>query len=229
MPYRRKPTRRPRRRRKKGTVRRSNRRTVALYKSLRPDTQILRMRYHTTISLDPTTGLVDNHLFRADSIFDPDSTGIGHSAMGYNEFSALWRHYCVLGAKITARFVSQGDLGNTNTGIAGIGLQRSNTLVSSLDTVIERGKARTKILTQGNANQTCTLVQYYSARKFHGWKDIGDSNETRTTFGANPPDQAYFNVFLGPMKSSDNVAVTPVSVTIDYIVKLMEKIDLLES
>lgn len=235
MPYRRKPKTRPRRRRRRGA---QTQRTRKIYKPVvfnprgghvMPDSLITKVRYHENISLDPSAGLVDNYLFSCNNIYDPNHTGVGHQPQGRDELAQFYNHYVVLGAKITAKFTSNGTGVANGVGIAGVGLQRSTTLVSDINTVIERRQARNKILTAVGAKGTCTVVNYFSAKKLFGYLDLGDSAETRTPIGASPTDQGYFNVFLAPVSSTYDLAATTVSVTIDYIVKFMERSDLLGS
>lgn len=214
---------------KKRPWRKKPSRAVVINRPVVPDTTIVKMRYHSTVSINPITGLAGNHLFRCGSIFDPDYTSTGHQPYGHDEWTQFYNHYCVIGSKCTAKFVTLGTVGAEHTAICGVGLQRDTSLVSTPDLIVERRDASYKILTNMNANQTATVMKCFSPKKFHGYKDMGDSAETRTAVGANPSDDAYFNVFVSPLLGSHDVSPVLVSVTIDYIVKLMERKDLSQS
>lgn len=225
MPWKKKTTTRRPRRRKFGR----KRQTLVVRQPMIADKTIVKMRYHESISINPVTGLAGYYIFRANSINDPNQTGTGHQPMSHDEWANFYAHYTVLGSKITAQFVSQDDTPTAGTALVGVGLQRTNSPIADLDQVIERRDARTKIMTSGNARQMVTVQNWFSAKKFFGYKDIGDSAETRTGFGSNPNDEAFFNIFVAPVDNSSDVASTVVSVTIDYIVQLTERKDLLKS
>lgn len=225
--------RRRRRPRKYPVRKRRNPRSKALTVNLRQpitsDNLITKLRYHTNITLNPGVGTSAIHLFRADSVYDPDYSGVGHQPLGFNQFETLYNHYCVIGAKLTARYTSPTSTVSSGTALATVGIQRSTTLISDLDTLIERRDHATKIMTNSNAGQVCTLVKYYSPKKVHGWTNLGSSAETRTPISTNPSDEAYFAVGLSPISSTYDTGGTTVSITIDYIVKFMERADLLQS
>lgn len=221
MPYRKKS--------QKTKKRRSNRLTLYVSpKQIVPDTIIVSMRYNDTVLIDPAAaGISNSHVFRANSIFDPDYTGAGHQPLGRDQWYEFYRHYCVEKSSIVARFIAQGATAAASSCIAGVGLLRSPTISTNVNTVIERRDANTRVMTTVNAQGTVTVRNRYDAKKFHGYKDLGDSAETRTAMDANPDDQAYFHVFLSG--TSGDVESTAVSILITYQVRLMERIDLLES
>lgn len=224
MPYRKKYKNKKKNWDKKDTIVRINRPVI-------PDTTIVTLRYHQTVFVNPSTGLAGSYLFRANSIQDPnytDSTG-DHQPYGHDEWSNFYQHYCVMNSKCTARFISQSSVVANGSALAVLGLQRSATLQSDVDTIIERRDASTKFMSTAGSNQACTLVKKYDAKKFHGYTDLGDSAETRTAIGSNPLDVAYFNVSLVPLSSAYDVDPTAVSVTIDYTIKFMERQELLQS
>lgn len=47
--------------------------------------------------------------FRTASLFDPDRTGVGHQPLFYDEMSAIYNQYRVLGAKCRVRFVNMSN------------------------------------------------------------------------------------------------------------------------
>lgn len=192
-----------------------------------PDTVMVKLRYHTNILLDPAAGLAANHFFRANGIYDPDYTGVGHQPMGMDQWAAFYQHFQVLGSRLTARFVSQSDAASTGTALAGVGLQRSATSVASVDSVVEARDANTRIMTSANAKQDITVTRNFSAKRFFGVKDVRDNDHLQgLCSGSDPAQVAYFNVFLAPLVSSADVASTTVSVLIEYIVLFKERNEL---
>lgn len=218
MPWKKKQAKRRGRRRRKYAV------TQFVRQPVIADKTIVKLRYHESTSINPLTGSSLSHFWSANSIYDPNATGTGHKVMGYDQWEPFYAHYTVLGSKLTARFCSGVDDG-TGICLVGVGLQRDTTGTIDPNTVIERRDANTRLLTSANAMQTVTVVKCFSARKFFGYKDVGEGDETRTAMGSNPQDRAYFNTFISSLSGNDPTT-TFVSVTIDYIVQFSERKDL---
>lgn len=212
-----------RRKRRKNNV-------VSIRRPMIADSLIVTMRYHTTILIDPVAGVGGYHTFRANSINDPDQTAVGHQPMAHDQYSNFYAHYTVIGSKLTAKFVSQDTSETMGSGYCGVGLIRDLSAVSTdADELIERRDNSMGIMTTSGAKQYCTITKGYSPKRFFGYNNMTDSAQTRTAFGSNPTDEAYFVVFLAPLMPVGDLSSTPVSVTIDYRVKLTERIDLSKS
>jgi hypothetical protein len=65
-----------------------------------------KMFYNTIIGLTPGAGAAIANVFRLNSVFDPDFTGVGTSAVGYTQLAALYGRYRVLSAKISVEFIN---------------------------------------------------------------------------------------------------------------------------
>jgi len=81
------------------------------------------MRYSTTVNLSNTlAGTTENYLFRTNSIFDPDFTGIGHQPLGHDQWAAFYNRYKVVRSNITCSLLKNSEsLGGL------IGLETSST------------------------------------------------------------------------------------------------------
>lgn len=92
-----------------------------LYNSLVQPKLRTKLVYCDTIELAPDNGM-DNHLFRINSIFDPDYTGTGHQPAFHDQWSPLYSNYRVTGFKYSVKFtqtrlaVDITDYKNTHTG-----------------------------------------------------------------------------------------------------------------
>ncbi len=65
-----------------------------------------KMFYNTVLALAPAAGAVSANVFRWNSVYDPDYTGVGSTALGYTQTSALYGRYRVLASKMTVEFVN---------------------------------------------------------------------------------------------------------------------------
>lgn len=61
---------------------------------------VAALRYVENITIDPGAASITNHVMRANSVFDPDQSGVGHQPLMYDEYSLLYEQYRVLSAKI---------------------------------------------------------------------------------------------------------------------------------
>ena len=68
-----------------------------------PKTQTVKMRYAAVVSLTPTSAGPAGYIFRANAAFDPDYTSTGHQPRTFDQWSLMYKKYCVTGSKITAR------------------------------------------------------------------------------------------------------------------------------
>jgi len=63
--------------------------------SFQPRWVYSKMRYADTFLVTMVGGLVIDQIFRANSLFDPDRTNVGHQPLGFDQFSPLYDHYRV--------------------------------------------------------------------------------------------------------------------------------------
>lgn len=190
-----------------------------------PASRVVSMRYVDTISIDPSTSVAGSHVYRANSVWDPDYTITGHQPYGFDEISPFYDHYTVLGSKITARFISLATTPSSGTAHVGILLKDNVTVVSNPTLVMEATGSRYRLMTNAGASQASPNVScYYSPKRFFGIKDI---NDNRGLLGSattgNPTEDAYFHVWATPIDASYNVAAMNVLITIEYTVKFTER------
>lgn len=196
-----------------------------------PDTKIVKHRYVDTFTLSAGAGLPASRVFRANSIFDPDQTGVGHQPLGTDEWSVFYNHYNVIGSKVTAQFISVAEVGSASACHVGVLLKDNSVVLINPVTIMEQAHSRYGILTSANATQMSSKINgFYSPRKFFGIKDIGDN---RTLLGANvgsnPSEDAYFHIYAAPVNSTAAIDAINVIVTIEYLVQYSERKSLLQS
>lgn len=183
------------------------------------------MPYTQQISLNPLTAVTAYNVFRANSIFDPDATGTGHQPLSRDEYASLYENYTVLGAKCTATFIPNGY-----SYVVGVGLNNAagTTPPATAARVAEDPQYSHRIMNYAS-DKTVSITRTYSAKRFHGIKDVMDDANQKATMGSNPANDPAFVVICGPAdNTSDNPAVT-VYVEISYIVRLTDRIQLVES
>lgn len=190
-----------------------------------PFKKLVKMRYVDNVSLNPSAGSLAEYAFRANSVFDPDSTGVGHQPAYYDQASAMYNHYRVISAACTATFYNNGPV--DTEGIACIvKLDDDGTLSPLLTDVLEDESGLTWGPLRTSATEDVRILKLnFNSDSFFGDKIDGTTAE----FGVNPIDMAYFTVAIGPMDMNADIGPFGVLVEIDYMVECTERKDLVPS
>lgn len=165
-----------------------------------PQRQMCELTYAQSSYLTSAPNVIATQLFRANSIYDPDRTGVGGQPMGRDEMMALYNKYCVVSAKITVRFWSQA-INEQYQSLVGI-LTTSEAGVTNTDprAMIESKRGLwTMMNMRADSGSAVALTHYFSAKKFFGLKDIADNTDdiggSAATNASRPAD---FVVWVGP-------------------------------
>ena len=198
-----------------------------------PASKVCRLRYCDLVKLNPSaleSGIATQHVFRANSVFDPDSSGIGHQPMGFDEMAANYNHYVVLGSKITVWFDSDVDNHQEAGQYCFLRVDDVPPLTNvNLNALMERNAAKIKYKPfNKDTSKKIVLSKTFSCKKFFGINK-NDGVSTRDDLaglcnGANPAELAYFT--CGVMCARTTTTDPPpilARVQIDYIVKFYEK------
>lgn len=177
------------------------------------------LRYSTVVTLNPGIATPASWLFRANSIFDPDFTGVGHQPYGHDTYQSIYNHYAVTSSIISVQPSSAYN------GIFGISLTDDSTVNSNYDTIRE---------TKGtvmSAMQTNSLIpklyQKYNRQAMFG--NIQNVNAQSANFGANPAEQSMFHVWAEGSDDLSDPGDIKLMVSISYIVRMWELKDLGQS
>ena len=183
-----------------------------------PNSIITKMRYCDVMSLSGTTGAIATNAFRANSIFDPDSTGVGHQPLYHDTYAAIYDQYVVLGSKITVTFLSR-------TGavcfLAGIVCDDDSTFSSTTSTRMEQNNSVT--IGCGPVTSGCevnTLTATFSPYEAFG-VDATDDGSSSTSFGTNPTEEWFYGVWI-QAADAGSTTVVDIKVEIEYTVKCSE-------
>jgi len=214
-------SRRVRRKLFKGKRRGPRGRRAALRKNPFPTSVVVRMRYSGQCENAPSAAAIDDYTFRANSIFDPDYTGAGHQPYGHDQYQMIYNHYKVIKSKITVTFIST-SVTQTGSAVCGIAIKDDTTMEQNLDTIREAKGSRYGILPAGGKLK---LTLGYNMKIMY--PEIFQA--ATAMFGANPTEDAFFQVFSGPISGVITPATVSCIVTIDYTVKCWELKDLGQS
>lgn len=69
------------------------------------DTTMLKFRYAQTVAFNSGgTGAPGFYVLSGNSLFDPDVSGTGHQPMGFDQWTAFYAQYLVMGCKVKATY-----------------------------------------------------------------------------------------------------------------------------
>lgn len=177
------------------------------------------MRYSTTINLDPSLGTPAPYLFRANSIHDPDFTGIGHQPYGHDTYALIYNHYNVRSCIITMTPTT------VRNGIFGCSITDDSTVQSDYDTIREtKGTKMAPMIAEGG--QLPTVKNYYNVNQNF---DIPFQKATSASFGASPSEGMYFHCWFEAQNSTSDQSSANFLITLTYIVDMWELRDLGQS
>ncbi len=183
----------------------------------------MKFRYCDVLQLDPSAGVVSKHQFRANSLFDPDSTGTGHQPKGFDQWTPFWNHYIVTGSKITVQFTGSGS--NQPGSVFGVGIvPTTGGLGSTPAAICENNIANWQVAgLSANDSMKHSITAYYSAKNYFNITDVKDNvDRLGAAITANPAEDVLFEVFFGALDATVNPVLADILVTIEYTASFSE-------
>lgn len=162
------------------------------------------MRYYNTgTTLNPGAGgAAAAYVFRANSLWDTDLTGIGHQPRGFDQLMSLYEEFCVIKAYIKVTFSSSSTTANRYR--VGIAVKNSSIVSTDIRDYVEQGNQVSRILPAGAiSGQTVTLKLSVNPNRFLGVSKPLSDQTVHGTASGNPQDAVYFHVFAADEGSAD--------------------------
>lgn len=179
--------------------------------------------YSANRSINPGAGAIAQHVWRANSIYDPDYTGAGVTAKGYDTFMAsgedattgMYEKATVIGSRFVVEMINT-DASNP----VRVGLYTSETATGHATEFIALNDkdVQTKFLGPlGSGSERCVLKSNWSFKKTFGKKaDISDDNYA-TIWAGNPSKPVFFHTFASNEFLGADTGVVYQTVRIEYI------------
>lgn len=140
--------------------------------------------FDTGILNNPGVSAASWQVFNLSSLFDPDTTGVGHQPIGFDQLMPLYDHYTVHHVEVRVTF-SSADA--TNAQIVVLSLQDKAGTTTNAGTVIENGRCTYTVLGQrGGAGQVARLTMdvdhsaFFARSVLNGDKYMGGSTYSPT-------------------------------------------------
>lgn len=138
-----------------------------------------------------TAGALATYIFRANGMYDPNATTVGHQPMHFDQMTALYNHWTVIGSRCRIK-VHPAAVGTTPS-VAVLWIDDdATTTMTSVAAICEQAKGNKYLNISGISNTENTYFnRKWSAKKtFPGSTLANDS--LKGTASADPTEQSYY-------------------------------------
>lgn len=181
-----------------------------------PDRVFVKLPYRTYVNLN--AGTVEDYIWRANSIFDPDFTGTGHQPRGRDEWSALYKSYRVHGVAYDCTFVNYSSTDGATACV--LPLEDSGSFTDITD-ARETRYCNSRVLSIKGGADKCRMKGYVSIKKMLGLKSLSAEEGAQASTGSNPTQQVFLHTMLGPLGGAATVSGF-LDVKLTYFVEYFE-------
>lgn len=179
------------------------------------------MTYSTFLSLSSGSLTYANYIFRGNSIFDPDQTGVGHQALAHDQWATLYEYYRVLSSGIEVQAC------NTDTGepvlIAVLPTEESTVIDSgNPDTYTESPYCKYKYMNIRGGIDTTKISHWMNTARILGVRKFDSGFDEAAPFGSNPSTGAqwFWHVLAAVRTGLPSIEV---HVKITYTVEMLKR------
>lgn len=184
-----------------------------------PDSMVVNVRYADQYTLSGSGASAGRQIMSLNNLHDPDVTGFGHQPIVYDQMSAIYSNFVVLGARVDVSF-SPSSVTTTGTPfgpfLVGITGNSSNAFATAATDLIEQPRSVSDIVGRDFGSSTKNLTLTYSPKACLGLS-ASDDTVAGTTSGTAPSKQFYACVWS--VDRSANSGSVQASVVVSYRVK----------
>ena len=181
-----------------------------------PTKKYVTLRYCDELSL--TGGVVtSHHVFRANSLFDPDYTGVGHQPRGFDQWKLIYNRYNVRRARMTVTYVADGTAALTPGAVTLWASNLHNDYSTSLASAMERsdyGKYEIFGDIHGRNGKKKLTIEVDIA-KMRGVKNVENEDDLGAVISSSPADAVFMGIDLHTVNGNTTSNI-PVTVEIEY-------------
>jgi len=194
-----------------------------------PNSKKVTMRYCSYQSdYSSTSGALNQQVVSMNDLNDPDTTGVGHQPLGYDQWRLFYEDYIVTEARITVQVTPAAS--QTTPTVAGLMMHDSNsTTATTFDALIEQGRSTWKVLPLSVATPMNKFYLKADLKKVFNVADVKDNKHRfGGTFGGSPNEENYFIFWIQSLDQATTTAVDLVYV-VEYDVIVSSPKELAQS
>lgn len=200
------------------------------------NTEIVKLRYCEQLNIAGGSGSAVVN-YRANSCYDPNITGAGHQPMGFDQMSAKYNHYQVLGSRIKIQAVAAGTTSATGDAPSWVTVSlRDNQIQDyvNLTSVLESkpfGKLQKLYVSNyspwiqfpDRMNQK-VIAAYYDPKKMFGLTKatLSANEDLKALVNTNPSEDAVFQIVAFPVAQNGSRDGINLLVEMDFTVRFSE-------
>jgi len=174
-----------------------------------PDRLRTKLKWDENYPFNGASGIVTSQVWRGNSIFDPDFTGIFSTTPAYyNAFKDVYGFYLVLGAKIVCRCVNLVSTTGVNILLAASDIRLDS---FTFQQNCEAKRSKNILLGISTGSSIGTLKMANSSEEMQGQRELEADSANYSAMTANPADQWYYTM---QVESDDNATTSAVRVQI---------------
>jgi len=158
------------------------------------DIQLVKLRYSSTL-VDFTASIgYYAHVFRLNSLFDPDYTGVGAQPLGFDQWAALYGSYRVIRA--SAKLTAAASVSQAIPMVMGFYPSTDATTESIIDNAMQKPRSSYQVVSWVGTNKN-TVKRSYPLHAILGLtaEQYRTQPETAATVSANPGTPVYLTLF----------------------------------
>lgn len=174
-----------------------------------------KMIYVEPITLNPAAASVATYVFSANGLYDPNITGSGHQPTGFDQMTALYGEYVVVGANCKVTFQNTATTAGTAC-MFGVYLSRTTSTASIGYTYLENGNCVYTTAEYNGTGSSVKVLNYSCDMSKEASTDITKDEGYSGTGSANPAEQRFFFVWACPLDFASDLGAQTALVEITY-------------
>lgn len=184
-------------------------------------------RYAEQVNMSSTAGASARQRFYANSMYDPNQTGVGHQPLYFDQLGEIYDHWFVVSSKIKFTVIPQGTAVQAPFRL--FAQINDDTVVSAGtgDAVVEQTTGQSRMCTGGLNPSKEVIYMRYNALDDWGQGLLNNSRQRGTTSN-NPSELTYYELNLNSVDNSSTVSVH-VMAEIEYTAIWVEQRDTAQS
>lgn len=180
-----------------------------------PQKVMVKHKYVETLNSSLSAGQFTGFAWKANGMYAPAAYVNSHQPMYFDQYAALYNHFCVIGSKCTFTISHISEADNPHTFRVCAFLDDNSTLSAvSLDAVTEATQARRQKHIVAESGQPTHLKSTFSAKRVFGGSIVGNKALTGTP-SSDPTELSYHAIAL--QATPTLLASFVLTVEIEYI------------
>lgn len=155
-----------------------------------PEKLSIRHKYVEHLQLSSGSGIQATHQYRANGMYDPDYTTLGHYPMYFNNCKAIYDHYTVWESYIKVTFVCRRE---SEPAVCNIYLNDDATVMpGNMNALVEQSSSVSGICT---SDQPLILIKKFNARRVYGGSVLANDN-LQGTPTTDPAELSFYTISI---------------------------------